>query len=71
MQPSFTAILIHFKAYAWNITLELTSKVDNYRNPLQNLTSIVPILANEHIFRVLFMVFYLFYLPACRRTFNL
>ena len=32
---SFWAILIHFKASCWSITLELTSKVDNYRNPFQ------------------------------------
>ena len=58
---SFEAILIYFKAYCRKITLKFTTKVDIYRNPLQNaskLTSIVTILASialagEHIFHVL------------------
>ena len=33
---SFEAILIYFKAYRKSINLKLTSKVDNFRNHLQN-----------------------------------
>ena len=43
---SFWAILIHFKASCWSITLELTSKVDNYRNPFQIPSKIYKYCAN-------------------------
>ena len=55
---SFGAVFIYFKAYCRKITLKLTSKVDIYRNPLQNCFKTYKYcgntwsitLAGEHIF---------------------